>query len=145
MRKKTDPVIRFQRHVQRDTDGPILNGVRCLLWTARRREGYGLFDVERGLTVQAHRYAYELVHGEIPECLEIDHLCRNPPCVEVYHLEVVTPRVNVLRGFSPAARHARTTHCPLGHEYTPENTYFRKKRNERECRKCRALHESNRR
>lgn len=32
---------------------------------------------------------------------------------------------------------ARKTHCPKGHEYTPENTYHNKKANYRMCRACR--------
>ena len=44
-----------------------------------------------------------------------------------------------MRGNNFAAIHARKTHCPRGHEYTPENTRI-SKRNERTCRACMRAH-----
>jgi hypothetical protein len=46
----------------------------------------------------AHRVYYERHKGPIPEGLYIDHLCRNPPCVNPDHLEPVTPAENIRRG-----------------------------------------------
>lgn len=41
---------------------------------------------------------------------------------------------------------ARRTHCLRGHEFTPENTTYRKDRpTSRECRKCQTLYERERR
>ena len=97
----------------------------CWLWTGTRttykREGYGRFNGPDGL-VLAHRFAYELLVGPIPEGLQIDHLCRVRLCVNPAHLEPVTHTENVLRGTGPTAINARKTHCNLGHEFTPENT-----------------------
>lgn len=50
-----------------------------------------------GGQVYSHRAAYEDVHGPIPEDLEIDHLCRNPECSNVDHLEAVPHLVNKRR------------------------------------------------
>ena len=69
----------------------------CWTWTAGRTLGYGLFSISHD-AVFAHRLAYELTHGSIPEGLQIDHLCRTPLGVNPAHLEAVTPRTNVLRG-----------------------------------------------
>lgn len=65
----------------------------CHLWTGRvDKDGYGLFDLN-GKPVAAHIYAY----GEVPEGLEVDHLCHRPHCVNRQHLEAVTHTVNLER------------------------------------------------
>jgi hypothetical protein len=68
------------------TDGP--NG--CWVWTGYTDpNGYGRLHLSRPRrTVQAHRYVYEQLVGPIPEGLEMDHLCRNPSCVNPQHREV---------------------------------------------------------
>src|SRR5437879_1635432 len=67
----------------------------CLIWTASRtRAGYGLFCFGDGTSSTAHRFIWEYVNGPIPADLEIDHLCRNPSCVELTHLRVVSRSEN---------------------------------------------------
>jgi hypothetical protein len=82
-----------------------------------------------------HRAIYWQIRGPVPEGLELDHLCRNRACVNPWHLEAVTHRVNVLRGAAPVAFHAKKTHCPSGHPYSGENLYFWRGR-QRMCRAC---------
>ena len=107
----------------------------CWLWTgALKSGGYGQFFAEK--YALAHRVAYELVVGPIPEGLTLDHLCRVHNCVNPAHLEPVTNGENLRRGMGPTGIHARATHCPKGHEYTVENTY-RNKKGWRTCRACR--------
>jgi hypothetical protein len=103
----------------------------CWLWTATlNNQGYGEF----GSLGLAHRFAYELLVGPIPEGLTLDHLCRQPACVRPDHLEPVTHRENVRRGEGWSGRNARKTHCPQGHAYDEANTRWY--HNQRNCRAC---------
>lgn len=80
-----------------------------------------------------HRLVYEAVIGEIPQDLQIDHLCRNRFCANPEHLQPVTPRENLARADVWSVRRDKT-HCKYGHEFTEANTY--KWRNSRHCRTC---------
>ena len=112
----------------------------CWLWTgASQASGYGHTYIGGGRRharyAMAHRVAYEYWFGSIPDGKQIDHLCRNRACVRPSHLEVVTPRQNILRSPLGAGERARRTHCPKGHPYDDSNTY-RSPRNQRSCRTC---------
>ena len=107
----------------------------CWLWTASGVREYGCFYVDGG-NVYAHRWAYEFCVGPIPEGLELDHLCRVSRCVNPDDLEIVTHRVNVLRGFGLTAANVRKTHCAQGHPFDAENTYLRPDDGTRQCRRC---------
>lgn len=119
----------------------------CILWWGRiQPNGYGVlgrWEAGRARTIYAHRMVYEECFGEIPDGMQIDHLCRVRSCVNPAHLEVVTPRENNLRNQSPAAISYRTNHCYQGHPYTPESTYVWNGR--RYCRICRAQYAHRRR
>lgn len=53
----------------------------CWVWTASTLgKGYGAFGLNRR-TAMAHRVAYEIEHGPIPDGLCVLHECDNPPCV----------------------------------------------------------------
>ena len=116
----------------------------CWIWTgAHKNSGYGSFWAG-DRSVLAHRYSWALEHGPVPEGLELDHLCRVRDCVRPDHLDPVDHAENSRRGLLGWASPQRTrpTHCPQGHEYTPENTYTRKTRaggTGRNCRECERL------
>lgn len=73
----------------------------CWTWTAATftaRMGYGKFQAgtsrATSRVVRAHRFAWELEHGPIPEGMDLLHACDNPPCVRVDHLRLGTRREN---------------------------------------------------
>lgn len=114
-------------------NGPMWNGTHCWIWlSSGTPEGYGLFWLH-GKYVGAHRFAYAATIGSIPEGLPLDHLCRNPPCVNPKHLEAVTHQENLRRG-NRGTHQRDKTHCPTGHEYNGVNTRVYKGR--RFCRAC---------
>lgn len=106
----------------------------CIVWKpVTRSDAYGQVAVD-GRRYPAHRWIYLTTVGPIPGGLVLDHLCRERRCVNVEHLEVVTERVNLLRGVGASARNLVKTHCKNGHEFTEENTQRRK--DGRYCRTC---------
>ena len=108
----------------------------CWHWTgAKNNWGYGSLGVN-GIAMGAHRFAYELLRGPIPQGLQIDHLCRTPSCVNPAHMEVVTEKENILRGISMPAINARKTHCKRGHPLEGDNVYVVKKPLGRGCKLC---------
>jgi hypothetical protein len=151
--KKTQtPAFRFFAKVAVSPDG-------CWEWMAQRCTppvlSYGRFWFD-GKSVMAHRFCYELLVGPIPDGAELDHLCRNPPCVRPDHLEPVTSLENVARAERPdpkvwannGAHNRVKTHCPKDHELTPENTYIQDRGNgkvSRSCIICREERSKNRR
>lgn len=123
-------VIRFWKHVEKSPN--------CWLWNGHKDSaGYGRFCyiTLTNKRIPAHRFAYENINGKIKDGLVIDHLCRNPPCVNPDHLEPVTHKENILRGIGITAIESKKTHCPSEHPYDEKNTY--KYKTFRGCRECR--------
>lgn len=97
--------------------------------------GYGKWTRSDRQAV-AHRVAYELLVGPIPEGMQLHHKCFNRSCVNPEHLEPVTPKQNkaMSRGMG-AVNKAKMT-CVNGHPFDEANTYVTE-RGHRQCRACR--------
>jgi len=83
---------RFWEKVDRSGDG-------CWQWIARSRAhfGYGSFNIggRGGRQEKAHRVAWMLTFGPIPEGMQVLHHCDNPPCCRPGHLFLGTHADNV--------------------------------------------------
>ena len=113
----------------------------CWIWHGATNgpRGYGIlrYGKRPGVKVYAHCFSYETFIGQVPDGKELDHICRQPRCVNPEHLEPVTHRVNCLRGVGWAAINAAVTFCPQGHHYSGRNLYVRSD-GHRDCRRCNA-------
>jgi hypothetical protein len=98
--KRTSPLAEhFWSKVDRSGD--------CWLWLASRRpNGYGTYYVDR-VPMLAHRIAWELTYGSIPQGLFVCHSCDTPACVRPDHLLLGSARANLLdarrKGRAPVA------------------------------------------
>lgn len=107
----------------------------CLRWRgSHNHKGYGYVLVD-GKKTGAHRVAYELWIGPIPDGHEIDHVssrgCAYRDCIESSHLEAVTHAENVRR-----SSRTRGEYCYRGHRLTEATTRIRKSNGCRICKVC---------
>lgn len=106
----------------------------CWRWTgALNSRGYGSVGM-RGISRLSHRVTYTLLVGEIPDGLQLDHLCRNKACCNPSHLEPVTALENTRRALDVRGR----PRCKHGHPMAGPNLVIRQRYgNEyRICRMC---------
>jgi len=129
--------IPWRERLVRDVD------TDCWLFSGSlNSDGYGNVRIggRKGKTVKTHRLAWEEFFGPIPDGLRVCHRCDVPSCCNPDHLFLGTQRDNVTDMVSKgrfrgrASLNAVKTHCPSGHEYTPENTYLY--RGMRSCKTC---------
>lgn len=89
-----------ETHISRFIDRITIDENGCWNWNGYLSlKGYGTFctDYQRQ---RSHRYSYNYFVGEIPDRLQIDHLCRNKSCVNPAHLDIVTSKENTHRGMA---------------------------------------------
>ena len=100
---------RFWRHVRKQEG--------CWIWTGALLNGYGRLPF--GTTIKgrriranllAHRVAWEIHHGSIPDEMCVLHKCDNPPCVNVGHLFLGTHADNVADKVAKERQNRGETH-----------------------------------
>jgi hypothetical protein len=123
-KRRISPLGLFWSYVDKESNVfAFVNGERSECWIWRgwpTGDGYGRFSFE-GTEWLAHRLAWTIENGPIPDGLQLDHLCRNRPCVRPEHTEPVTNRENGRRGLGGHINRSKL-YCPSGHPYNAANT-----------------------
>lgn len=120
----------------------------CWEWIGQAKpDGYGIFGHTLDYSKYAHRFAYQVFVGPVPEGSQIDHRCHVPAecaggdgcphrrCVNPGHLTPATPRANVHNSNGLAALNLQKTHCPRGHPLSGANVKMEGRK--RRCVICR--------
>jgi hypothetical protein len=124
---------RFMSLVEVDAETNCWNWVGC-----KTKGGYGASALN-GIKMVAHRAMWRLLRGELPDGLDLDHLCRNRSCINPDHLEPVTRSENLKRGFEARG-------CKNGHSYNDRDFDLVKRSDGSVERRCKICHrERNRR
>jgi len=119
---------RWERFKNRIAVDPVTG---CWNWNLTTKNGYGESMIG-GYATLAHRAVWIFLRGPIPQGLDLDHLCRNRGCVNPDHLEPVTRKVNLRRGFEARG-------CKNGHPYNVDDFSEVRRSNgtiERRCKIC---------
>lgn len=96
-KRNGDPLLGRDRQNISDAErfwGRVEKTSGCWKWTGTLNDnGYGVISID-GRHVRAHRYAWNLLRGDIGEGMQLDHRCRNRACVNPDHLREVTNKQN---------------------------------------------------
>jgi len=101
-----DPIKRLMSRVTKTQDS-------CWAWNGALVRGYGVINID-GKTEYVHRVVFAASGRKFNRSLTLDHICRNPRCVNPDHLEPVTRSENARRMNLSQPR----DRCRKGHLYS---------------------------
>lgn len=130
---KGKPVTDLRRHF----DSKIVSkaGGHWLLGVTRTDKGYSVISVGGGKKDYAHRVAYELYVGPIPDGLVIDHVCEIKWCCNPEHLRPMTNAGNIRRAYKQ---------CKRGHDLNDPEVAYVNRSGRRICRPCQNIRNADR-
>ena len=114
----------------------------CWEWTAGtylKGLKYGRFQFE-GKAKSAHRVAYILTNGDIPDDMFVCHTCDNPACCNPKHLWLGSAKDNtqdMLKKGRAKNGNSVKTHCSNGHPFDKiYKVKSKRSKRERRCSLC---------
>ncbi len=116
----------------------------CWEKSSNNRDYYSRFSY-KGRVVGAHRVAYEVFRGPIPEGMCVCHRCNNKRCMNPNHLYLATNKQNIQDACrdglakGPPAEKREQSHCIHGHPLSGENLQITR-RGRRHCKECQRRH-----
>lgn len=144
--------MRPERRLQRWLGRIIIDAeTGCWLWPGCLTvQGYAKVGEADGRVRLLHRVLYEELVGPLDADTLLHHTCEVRRCVYPEHLQPTTRAEHLVRfhreqvdgamqaaiAASPVNKRQHKTHCPQGHEYTPENTYIYPPNGAQKCRTC---------
>lgn len=124
----------------------IVSEKGCWVWQGWvTKQGYGL-TAHRRKAARVHRKTFEILHSvNLAFEQHVCHSCDVKLCCNPDHLWLGDNGANMLDLVNKGGHYWRNrTHCPKGHEYTPENTYVRpatagQRAGSRSCKECQRI------
>lgn len=129
------PIEAFLLKVNKKS-GKFWNNTECWEWIGNLdKKGYGIFNFDYK-RIKAHRFIYNTLKKNLSRYQQIHHLCLNKKCVNINHLKAMSHKKHIeIHKHNYGSKNRNKTHCPKGHIYNIENTYYNKQ-GHRKCKTC---------